>query len=240
MPITSNAGVYRVGTQYGVLRYQQTAIDIDQLAKDLGATYNWSGETLPSVESATGNWIDTINGTVATATGSPTVTTLNGRKAALFEGAQSFSNIGGVTVDVNTTYAAVFVYGAGVTLGAVWSYFTTGAFMTAYRLSSGNQRWNHRIGASEISGGSFDVAGATTGAAVGVVLRDGSTWTQQRNAVTATTTASIPAATMTTLRIGEDQLAGAKFVGPIARVTVFPNPANAAVFAAACQVHYRI
>ena len=52
------------------------------------ATNAWWAETLPA-SGSTGNWTD-INGVAATATGDPQVGTINGKRAALFAGAQFY------------------------------------------------------------------------------------------------------------------------------------------------------
>jgi hypothetical protein len=243
MPITSNAGVYRVGAQYGVLRYQQTAIDIDQLAKDLGAAYNWSGETLPSVGSATGNWIDTINGTVATATGSPTVTTLNGRPAALFSGTQWFRTAA-FAAALTQPYAQVIVARSDGEATAVR--FMAGGISGGSRASVVQEVTTRQLAAYR--GGSS--ANAVTDLLVPdatpiVVLVSGintSPMTMTINGVGGLSNTSTAAHTLTGVAIGAAFDNTGRWIGLIARVTIFPAAAiaNAATFAAACQSFYSI
>jgi hypothetical protein len=235
-------GVLAPSVSLGVLA-AKSGVDLRVAAATLGAAYDWGGESLPDVGAATGNWVCSRTGTVAAATGAPTVTTLNGRKAALFSGAQEFITPA-FSAQIPQPLAIVFVAASDITTTGDRRILRTTEFIYYLYRETGVSLAVFNAGAFT-SVNSPPFVNATP--YVGVALYNGTESNLRLNGVQSINR-SPGTGGMANAQIG------LQWIGTIARVSLFavrPEAGDAAAqladliarssaFAAACQAHYGI
>ena len=235
MSLNANSlGVLRQSVQLGALLPAE-GVNLTAAARTLGAAYAWLGDSLPEVGAATGNWVDVVGGVVATATGAPTVGVLNGRKAALFAGAQYYQTAA-FAAAIAQPYAIVSVFSRADT-------DSVGRVLFDGLVNFQAQIYTFGVTFRSVIGGdrSLFVYTPNTNYVFSITVTTPLvTW----SAAPQTAGTYVPGTlfSVTGATIGAAGDLARPFIGPIAAVVIFPaaSVANAATFAELAKRYYRI